>query len=78
MFHSRLIVVALMLSILTGCATINPMAFDKTSKSIDTSKKSVLLMTIDVSRSDGKHNQQKNTEEQKPALASGIQTSQTN
>ena len=39
------------------------MAFDKTSKSIDTSKKSVLLMTIDVSRSDGKHNQQKNTEE---------------
>jgi hypothetical protein len=52
MFRFRLVVVAITLSVLAGCATVNPMAFDKTSKSIDTSKKSILLMTIDVSRSD--------------------------
>lgn len=53
MIRFRVICVSLALSILAGCATVNPMAFNKTSKSIDTSKKSVLLMTIDVSRPDG-------------------------
>jgi hypothetical protein len=39
--------------VVTGCATVNPMAFDKQSKAIDTKDKSIVLMTIDVSRSDG-------------------------
>lgn len=37
----------------TGCATVNPMAFDKTTPAIDTKEKSIVLMTVDVSRSDG-------------------------
>lgn len=37
---------------ITGCATVNPMAFDKNTTKIDTKDKSVILMTIDVSRSD--------------------------
>ena len=39
--------------VVTGCATVNPMAFDKKSTAIDTKEKSVVLMTIDVSRPDG-------------------------
>lgn len=49
----RLFLVAITLSVLGGCATVNPMAFSKTAKVVNTAKKSVLLMTIDVSRSDG-------------------------
>lgn len=37
---------------LTGCATVNPMAFEKGVKTIDTSEKSVVLMTVEISRSD--------------------------
>lgn len=37
---------------LAGCATVNPMAFDKEAKTIDTSEKSVVLMALEVSRSD--------------------------
>ncbi|GAB3540962.1 hypothetical protein GCM10027343_10830 [Noviherbaspirillum agri] len=48
----RLFVAALMGLALTGCATVNEMAFDKESRTVDTSAKSVVLMTIDVSRSD--------------------------
>jgi len=40
------------LLLLSGCVTITPMAFDKTSKSIDVSSKSIVLMTLDVSRND--------------------------
>jgi hypothetical protein len=39
-------------SVLSGCATINPMAFDKASSTVDVSSKSVLLMTLDFSRLD--------------------------
>ena len=35
-----------------GCATVNPMAFDKNATSVDTNAKSVVLVAIDVSRSD--------------------------
>lgn len=38
--------------VLAGCATVNPMAFDKDAKTIDTSEKSVVLMAVEVSRSD--------------------------
>jgi len=37
---------------MTGCASVNPMAFSKDTQKLDVSKKSVLLMTIDVSRPD--------------------------
>ncbi|MGB9109836.1 MAG: hypothetical protein WCC39_14235 [Telluria sp.] len=40
-------------AVVTGCATVNPMAFDKQTKAIDTKDKSIVLMTVDVSRSDG-------------------------
>ncbi|TQK04753.1 hypothetical protein [Herbaspirillum sp. SJZ107] len=49
----RLIASTLLCLALTGCATVNQMAFDKKSTSIDTREKSVVLMTVDVSRSDG-------------------------
>jgi hypothetical protein len=49
----RSIAAALACCVVTGCATVNPMAFDKNSTTIDTKEKSVVLMTIDVSRSDG-------------------------
>jgi len=39
-------------AVLAGCATVNPMAFDKSATTVDTSAKSVVLMTIDVSRPD--------------------------
>ncbi|MFZ6862781.1 hypothetical protein ACO0K7_09110 [Undibacterium sp. Ji67W] len=48
----RLITLILAASFLTGCATVNEMAFDKKSTSLDTSQKSVVLMTVEVSRSD--------------------------
>src|ERR1700684_2495830 len=47
----RLMILTLF-SVLCGCATVNPMAFDKSSKTVDVSSKSVLLMTLNVSRSD--------------------------
>ena len=37
---------------ITGCATVNPMAFDKNTAKIDTKEKSIVLVTIDVSRAD--------------------------
>ena len=43
---------ALLCSVLGGCATVNQMAFDKKSNSVDVSTKSVVLMAIDVSRPD--------------------------
>ena len=48
----RFITSILACGIITGCATVNPMAFDKTTAKIDTKEKSVILVTIDVSRSD--------------------------
>lgn len=47
----RLIILTLC-SVLSGCATLNTMAIDKTSTTVDVSNKSVLLMTLDFSRSD--------------------------
>jgi hypothetical protein len=38
--------------VLSGCATVNPMAFDRTATAVDVRAKSVVLMTLDVSRSD--------------------------
>lgn len=38
---------------MSGCASVNPMAFNKDTQKIDTTEKSILLMTVDVSRSDG-------------------------
>jgi hypothetical protein len=49
----RFAAVALACVVVTGCATVNPMAFDKQTKAIDTKDKSIVLMTVDVSRSDG-------------------------
>jgi hypothetical protein len=49
----RFAAVALASFVVTGCATVNPMAFDKQTKAIDTKDKSIVLMTVDVSRSDG-------------------------
>lgn len=49
----KIFAVLLASAALTGCATINPMAFDKTAKSVDTSKKSVVLLALDVTRTDG-------------------------
>jgi hypothetical protein len=43
---------AIVLVMLSGCVTVSPMAFDKTSKQVDVSAKSVVLMTFDVSRAD--------------------------
>jgi hypothetical protein len=43
---------ALLCCALGGCATVNHMAFDKKSNSVDVASKSVVLMTIDVSRPD--------------------------
>jgi len=43
---------AALLLLLSGCVTTTPMAFDKASKSIDVSSKSIVLMTLDVTRDD--------------------------
>lgn len=48
----RSIVAAVVCCVVTGCATVNPMAFDKKTTVIDTKEKSILLMAIEVSRSD--------------------------
>lgn len=49
----QLVAAAVMCCALTaGCATVNPMAFDKGASAIDTTTQSVVLMTIDVSRQD--------------------------
>jgi hypothetical protein len=49
----RSIAAAIVCCVVTGCATVNPMAFDKKSTTVDTKEKSIVLMTLDVSRSDG-------------------------
>ncbi|WP_050409582.1 hypothetical protein [Massilia sp. NR 4-1] len=49
----RLAVVAVFAFAVTGCATVNKMAFDKATATLDTKEKSIVLMTVDVSRSDG-------------------------
>jgi hypothetical protein len=49
----RSIIAAIACYVVTGCATVNPMAFDKKSTAIDTKEKSIVLMSIDVSRADG-------------------------
>ncbi|MFH1446067.1 MAG: hypothetical protein ABIG43_01480 [Chloroflexota bacterium] len=46
------IIILTLCSVLSGCATVNYMAIDKTSTTVDVSSKSVLLMTLDFSRSD--------------------------
>src|ERR1700734_2836803 len=43
---------ALLGCVLGGCATVNHMAFDKNASSIDVSKKSVVLIAIEVKRTD--------------------------
>lgn len=47
----RLVILALFIG-LTGCASFKPMALNSSSKTVDVSSKSVLLMTLDVFRSD--------------------------
>lgn len=49
----RLYFIAAACCLLSACATVNPMAVDKKSKTVDTTSKSVVLMTVDVFRSDG-------------------------
>lgn len=49
----RLIAAAIVSLAVTGCATVNPMAFNNKSTAIDTKEKSIVLMAIDVSRADG-------------------------
>jgi hypothetical protein len=44
--------VALLGCALGGCATVNHMAFDKNASSVDVSKKAVVLVAIEVKRSD--------------------------
>jgi hypothetical protein len=48
----RLLAVIAACCFVSGCATVNTMAFDKNTSSLDTSTKSVVLVAIDVSRSD--------------------------
>ena len=49
----RIFTAAIVCCVVTGCGAIKPMAFDKTAKTLDTKEKSILLMTLEVSRSDG-------------------------
>ncbi|MEO7324767.1 MAG: hypothetical protein ABIW82_08060 [Dokdonella sp.] len=46
---------ALVLGLLSGCVSMNPMALDKKSTSLDLGSKSVVLMTFDVSRDDSRY-----------------------
>ncbi|MDA8328253.1 MAG: hypothetical protein M0Z83_04695 [Betaproteobacteria bacterium] len=39
-------------ALLTGCATVNPMAINNKSAKVDTTSKSLVLMTIDISRAE--------------------------
>ena len=48
----KLAILALLVG-LTGCASFSPMALNSSSKTVDVSSKSVLLMTLDVFRTDG-------------------------
>jgi hypothetical protein len=48
----RIIAFAFVGAALSGCATVNPMAVDKRAQTVDTTAKSIVLMTIDISRSD--------------------------
>jgi hypothetical protein len=48
----RVFAAALICCVVTGCAAIKPMAFDKSTTVLDTKEKSILLMTVEVSRSD--------------------------
>ncbi|ADJ27951.1 hypothetical protein [Nitrosococcus watsonii] len=47
------VIVFLFISVaLNGCATVNSMAVDKGTRTVDTAAKSIVLMTIDIFRSD--------------------------
>jgi len=48
----RLLLMAAACCLLNACATVNPMAVDKKTTTVDTATKSVVLMSVDVSRSD--------------------------
>ena len=48
-----LVVVSLACCVMAGCATVNEMAMEKGDRAIEPTTKSILLMTVDVSRSDG-------------------------
>ena len=48
----QIVAAAIVCGVLTGCANISPMAFDRNASSVDTSAKSIVLMTIDVYRGD--------------------------
>lgn len=39
-------------ALLSGCATVNPMAINDKSVTVDTTSKSLVLMTVDISRSE--------------------------
>lgn len=47
----RLLALTICIS-LVGCASVTPMALNKSSKTVDVSSKSVVLMTLDVTRSE--------------------------
>jgi hypothetical protein len=49
----RFLTAIIAIAFTSGCATVNSMAFDKNAQSVELGKKSVMLMTFDVSRSDG-------------------------
>lgn len=44
--------IAVVCGLLNACATVNPMAVNKATTTVDTASKSIVLMTVDVSRSD--------------------------
>lgn len=48
----RIKVLLLACALNAGCATVNQMAFDRASTSVDTVEKSIVLMTVDISRTD--------------------------
>lgn len=49
---NKLLAVAILGCALTSCATVSPMAIEKDTTKIDTTTKSIVLMTIDVFRTD--------------------------
>lgn len=44
---------AFLFGAIAGCAMVSPMAFDRRATSIDTAARSVVLLTLEISRSDG-------------------------
>ncbi len=49
----RVFLLVAVCSIVTGCVAVKPMAFDRGTKALDTSDKSIVLMTLGLSREDG-------------------------